>query len=117
RRGLAMTDLQDLVALSLVPSWWWRTAAERLRAGEPPRDVLDRLLTEQGSTRSPSASTLRSRASAGLTRAAKAGLAPLTWRDRRYPSALAAIIDPPFVVWTRGATDGLNGPAVAVVGS
>ena len=108
-----MTDLEDLVALSLVPSWWWRTAAERLRAGEPPRDVLDRLLTEHGSTRTPSVSTLRSRASTGLARAATAGLTPLIWRDRNYPSALAAIFDPPFVLWTRGATDGLNGPAVA----
>ena len=34
-----------------------------------------------------------------------------------YPAALAAIVDPPFVLWTRGAIAALERPAVAMVGS
>src|SRR5580700_1917262 len=71
----AMTDLQDLVELSLLPSWWWRTASERLRAGESPRDVRDQLLAEHPAY-IPGVSTLRSRAVAGLSRAGLSGLAP-----------------------------------------
>src|SRR5438067_8006185 len=37
--------------------------------------------------------------------------------DTRYPAALAAIHDPPPVLWTRGRADSLRGPMVAVVGS
>jgi DNA processing protein len=37
--------------------------------------------------------------------------------DARYPAALAAIHDPPPVLWTRGRPDSLRGPMVAVVGS
>jgi DNA processing protein len=113
-----MTDLhlQDLVALSLLPSWWWRTAAERLRAGETPRAVLDQLLAERHQ-HACHASTLRSRAAAALARAATSDLASISWRDPVYPSALAAIVDPPFVLWTRGSHSTLDGPAVAIVGS
>ena len=111
-----MTDLQDFVELSLLPSRWWRIAFERLRAGESPHDVRDELLAEHPAY-SPEASTLRSRASAGLARACTSGLAATTWRDLAYPGALAAIVDPPFVLWTRGAVSALNEPSVAIVGS
>jgi DNA processing protein len=111
-----MTDLQDLAALSLLPSSWWRVAAEQLRAGDAPHDILSRLLAERDADRG-SESTLRARVAAALTRAGRTGLAPLTWDAPAYPAALAAIIDPPFVLWTRGVTDALNGPAVAIVGS
>jgi DNA processing protein len=37
--------------------------------------------------------------------------------DPRYPAALAAIHDPPPVLWTRGRAESLRGPMVAVVGS
>ncbi len=37
--------------------------------------------------------------------------------DVRYPTALAAIYDPPAVLWVRGHLDGLRAPAVAIVGS
>src|SRR5207247_11217239 len=33
------------------------------------------------------------------------------------PPALAAIVDPPPLLWARGSPDALTGPAVAVVGS
>jgi DNA processing protein len=37
--------------------------------------------------------------------------------DPSYPAALAAIADPPLVLWTRGAAHALDRPAVALVGS
>jgi DNA processing protein len=42
----------------------------------------------------------------------------VTWGDPRYPPALAAIIDPPPILWLRGALSSLvDRPAVAIVGS
>jgi DNA processing protein len=37
--------------------------------------------------------------------------------DRRYPTALAAIYDPPDRLWLRGQADVLRAPSVAIVGS
>ena len=37
--------------------------------------------------------------------------------DVRFPTALAAIHDPPHELWIRGDLDALRGPAVAIVGS
>ena len=37
--------------------------------------------------------------------------------DTRYPAALAAIHDPPPVLWTKGRAESLRGPMVAIVGS
>jgi DNA processing protein len=37
--------------------------------------------------------------------------------DTRYPAALAAIHDPPPLLWIRGRADSLRGPMVAIVGS
>jgi hypothetical protein len=60
-----MTDLQDRVARLLLPSSWWRTAAERLRAGNAPHDILSRVLAERDATRA-SESNMGARAAAAL---------------------------------------------------
>lgn len=112
-----MTDLQDLVALSLIAPGRWRVAADRMRAGARAHDVLDELTTGRAAEPSQSAARLRARASAAVARANANGLVPLTWSDAGYPSALAAIVDPPFVLWTQGLSDVLHLPAVAIVGS
>jgi DNA processing protein len=39
------------------------------------------------------------------------------WSGANYPPLLAAIFDPPLVLWVRGAIDLLAEPAVAIVGS
>src|SRR5438874_4795623 len=40
------------------------------------------------------------------------------WRDDlRYPTALAAISDPPDTLWIRGRADALQAPCVAIIGS
>jgi DNA processing protein len=41
----------------------------------------------------------------------------LAIRDARYPAALAAIRDPPPILWTRGHPESLQWPMVAIVGS
>jgi len=112
----SLTNLTDLIALSLQPFWCWRQAAESLRAGDPPSVVLERLLAIR---KCPSAdiSVLRARASDAISRALEDGISALPWSDPLYPPALAAIVDPPFVLWTRGAAASLERPAVAMVGS
>ena len=59
----------------------------------------------------------RPRAQASLARARAGGLTPVPWFDSTYPARLAAIADPPIVLWARGNPARLAEPAVAVVGS
>jgi DNA processing protein len=106
-----MTGLPELVALSLSPSSSWRAACDRLRAGDPPAAVL--LQLSRGSSVRSSAAD----GAAALTRGAARGVSALGWNDPAYPAALAAISDPPFVLWIRGRPDALARPAVALVGS
>src|SRR4051812_21497737 len=112
-----MNHLHSLITLSLLPSWRWRVAAERLRAGEPPSFVVEQLLAEKPSTQRDSGATMEARAITATRSAASGGMTPLAWSDAAYPAALAAIIDPPFVLWTRGVLAALDRPAVAIVGS
>jgi DNA processing protein len=116
-----MTDipdqsLSDLISLSFLPPWAWRDAAERLRRGAAPATVLGELLERRGSAPRERV-TLRERAEAAGRVARERGIDALPWSDASYPAALAAIIDPPFVLWTRGVTAVLDRPAVALVGS
>jgi DNA processing protein len=109
------SDLISLAALSLLPSWTWRPAMERLRTGEASRSVL----AEQVALRKdgPTLAAIVDRAAGAIRRAAGRGITPLPWSNPSYPAALAAIADPPFVLWTRGAAAALERPAVALVGS
>jgi DNA processing protein len=52
-----------------------------------------------------------------LADAARLGIHALAIPDSRYPALLAAIPDPPPLLWARGAIAALTGPAIAVVGS
>ena len=112
-----MSDLSDLIALSLLPIWLWRLIGERLRAGDGPAAVLDRLLVERWPDQPEKAPAVRARAAAALARAASGGIVPIAWSDAAYPPALLAIVDPPPVLWMRGAAGALERPAVAIVGS
>lgn len=64
-----------------------------------------------------SAEPLRERARAALARAASRAVAAIPWGDPRYPPLLAAIPDPPLVLWVEGDPECLGRPAVAIVGS
>src|SRR4030095_16800792 len=112
-----MTDLQNLIALSLLPSWTWLHAAERLRAGDTAEETLESLTAAHWRDQSDKTATLRSRALAAMRRAGERGIEVVPWSDPRYPAALGTIVDPPLVLWVRGIVDALRGPAVAIVGS
>src|SRR5437870_8424817 len=112
----SLSDLSDLIGLSLLPPWTWRDAAERLRAGESPKIVVAELLDRRACPPAECA-TLDERALAAIRRATDCGITAMPWSDASYPAALAAIADPPFVRWTSGAAAALERPAVALVGS
>ena len=112
-----MPDLVDFVSLSLLPSWCWLIAAERLRAGEAPADIVSRLCEVHWPDRPGYRASLRARAASAVRRGAEQTLAAIVWNDAAYPIALTTIPDPPAVLWTRGEAAALNAPAVAIVGS
>ena len=104
-------SLLDFVALSLLPIRQWPLVFESLRAGGSLTDLLAAHAEEIAST------PLYSRAAAAVEAASRAALDPLPWFDPEYPAPLAAIIDPPPVLWLRGKRGALRLPAVAIVGS
>jgi DNA processing protein len=112
-----MTDLIDLVALSLLPPWYGLPAAERLRGGDQPSVILEDLADHAARDQPDQVSTLRSKAAAAVARAAAAAMTPVAWSDPAYPVALTTIADPPPVLWIRGRVDALSAPSVAIVGS
>ena len=120
--------LDDWVALAMI---WWRGRGRRAvaawlsdphgaaRLGAGPGAGLPAVLAGIAPRLAAPARLVeaRSRARAALTAAGAGGIAAVPWSDRRYPALLAAIPDPPPVLWLRGDADALDGPAVAVVGS
>jgi DNA processing protein len=112
-----MSNLLDLIALSLLPIWLWRVITERLRTGDSPGLVFDRLLIERWADEPEKGAAIRARAEAALARAPALGITPIAWSDAAYPPALATIVDPPPVLWMRGIAAALERPAVAIVGS
>jgi DNA processing protein len=106
--------LIDLIALSLLPWSWWRQIAARLRAGWAPADILETVLFEHPAL---TPAGLRLRATRALDDADLVGAAPISWSAPDYPPSLAAIVDPPAVLWVAGCADVLRKPAVAIVGS
>jgi DNA processing protein len=112
-----MSALVDFAALSLLPRRWWRDIGEQLRTGRSPADLLDDLLATRPRESRLDAAGIRRRAEAAVAQAAKANLDAIAWSDAQYPPTLAAIWDPPPILWMRGRRSALEPPAVAIVGS
>jgi DNA processing protein len=112
-----MTDLLDFVALSLLPPWCWRVAADWLRHGDGPGVVSRRLVAACAECTKDDIADVRSIAAQAIRRAGAASIAAIPWSAPSYPVALTSIMDPPPVLWTRGRVDALSVPAVAIVGS
>jgi len=113
-----MTDLSDFIALSLLPISWGVDIAERLRAGRRPGDVFDHLVRERWPNQPDRRAGIAARIARAIDLAARSRITPISWADTRYPPALAAIVDPPPLLWLRGAASALaDGLAVAIVGS
>ena len=119
-RGAVMSHASehvDLVALSLLPIRCRRRVGALLHEGRPPGAILELAIAECLPQARPAPDALRSRALAALARGASRGIALVPWSDAAYPAALAAISDPPPVLWARGNLAALTRPAVAIVGS
>ncbi len=112
-----MATLVDFVALSLLPISWWRDVADALRSGEPPATLLDRIAADRPRDPPAPPGAIRTRAQAAVQRAGERAITAIAWNDPAYPPALAAIIDPPPVLWVCGQPRALEWPAVAIVGS
>ena len=112
-----MPALLDFAALSLLPLNWHQTIAAHLRDGMDPRALCERLIAERPLDDHAGVDEVYARASRALERARALSIDALAWNDPAYPPALAAIADPPPLLWMRGARDALNAPAVAIVGS
>jgi DNA processing protein len=103
----------DVIALSFVP----HLPREAARSPEAHARLED-LLTAIGCPDvAATAGAARARAASAVGEAARRGIVAVAWGDERYPRQLAAIVDPPFVLWARGAIDLLQQPQVAIVGS
>jgi len=100
-----------------VPSCCRLTLADALRAGEPPADLFARLAVRHWPHEPDAIDAIRAKADAAVARAAANAVTPIVWSDARYPAALAAIVDPPPVLWTRGDPAAWDGTLVAIVGS
>jgi DNA processing protein len=111
-----MTD-PAFVALSLLPIHLWRDIGERLRAGDGPSGALGEIIATRWPDDLQKRTTLMADAAAAIARGAARGLGSISWSDADYPPSLAAIIDPPPVLWTRGSIEALRLPAIAIVGS
>jgi DNA processing protein len=104
--ALALLALHDRrLASALVRVFTDRATAEDLDA-LPPDDVWRARLAG-----------LQAEADAQLARAARLGIAAIPIVDSRYPPLLAAVPNPPPMVWMRGECEVLRRPCVALVGS
>ena len=66
---------------------------------------------------SPDVGALEREAVAQLDASRRIGAAAIALPDPRYPALLAAIPDPPPVLWIKGQASALTAPAIAMVGS
>lgn len=74
-------------------------------------------LARAGGSKRPIAICPKAAAEKELAAAKRAGAIPLYWGDSDYPALLAAIEDPPPVLFAKGHTHLLTKPMVAVVGA
>ena len=112
-----MSAWSDFVALSLLPLGWRRHIGEHLRAGQMPGIILQQLLAHRAARTLQVGPDFEARVNRAIARAAEAGIDLIPWTDDQYPPTLAAISDPPPLLWMRGRSTALRLPAVAIVGS
>src|SRR5579884_950472 len=112
-----LPELVEFAALSLLPPWCRLAIADALRAGDAPHDVFARVAARHWPREPAAIAAIVAKAQAAVGRAAAAALRPVAWSDARYPAALAAIGDPPPLLWARGDLAAFDAPLVAIVGS
>jgi DNA processing protein len=107
----------DFAALSFLPLQWHAQIAEHLRGGMHPRELCERLIAERPLEDGAGVDDIYIRAASALERAAARAIHMIPLDDAAYPVMLAAIADPPPMLWVRGIVAALHGTAVAIVGS
>lgn len=124
--GLALLALHDRRLVSaIVRTWSGRATADDVDA-LPPRAPDESVLAWACRSRARSAASAawrgelarwRGEGDAQLARAAERNIVAIPLGDARYPTRLAAIPDPPLVLWLRGQVAVLHEPGIAIVGS
>jgi DNA processing protein len=114
-------DLLSIVAVSMLAVSRGRASAafkeiRHLPGVDPLRAVLEACHVPPRD-RPKSIAEALDRAQRALEQAGGAGIDAIPWGDPRYPPLLGCILDPPPVLWARGAPDVLCRPTVAVIGS
>jgi len=116
-------DLRTLVAISLLSGGMntlpARYAKDTLAETPPSRwlETIAGLMWKRGGHRVDAMREARDAAGPALRRAEAVGAVPLSSLGSEYPVYLREIVDPPVVLWVRGAAAVLERPAVAIVGS
>jgi len=107
----------DFASLSFLPLNWHAQIAEHIRGGMHPRELCERLIAERPLEDGAGVDDIYIRAASALERAASQGIEAIAFDAAAYPAMLAAIADPPPMLWVRGVGAALHGTAVAIVGS
>ncbi|HEX6464777.1 MAG TPA: DNA-processing protein DprA [Vicinamibacterales bacterium] len=114
-------DLLDAVAVSVLPGISRTRAAAAfkvLRTESVETVTLEAVTAACGHVSDADSVAARARATAArLVKAGGREVQPVGIEDADYPPLLREIVDPPPVLWVRGARSALTRPAVAVVGS
>jgi len=120
-------DPRDALALSVwaeAPRRRLASLLQALAAGAPATPLtgpppLEELIAWMDGSLDVSAlaRSLRADADRALARADRGGIRPIAWGSNEYPPLLAAIPDPPVVLWLRGDSGALSMTAIAIVGS
>jgi DNA processing protein len=119
-------DLPTLTALSLLAGTGESPRRSRLALAvrdtdrSRPEELLlrlARLWNEDPAALARQLADTRDAAEAAIARGASSGLTPIVWREAPYPPRLAAIYDPPPVLWYRGDVSVLARPSIALVGA
>ena len=92
-----------------------RSAADQRVLADPPE--LWRRVATAGPLLQDAVDAARRVAERQLQSAEQAGISAVPFGAPQYPARLAAIADPPPLLWCRGAPPRLDGPTVAIVGS
>jgi DNA processing protein len=113
RRAASGTDVPDA---DTDPATGVLEHEERSSRPASRLEMLLRQLGEAGEARAR-ARELGESAVRAIEAAARHHISPIAFGDGRYPPLLAAIPDPPVVLWVRGHIEILARAAVAIVGS
>lgn len=124
--ALAIIGLHDRRLLAALLRVITCRATEEDVAALPPRSPAESLVAwacrargskSDGAALRAEVARVEDAAAAQVARAARTGALSIPCVDPRYPALLAAIPDPPPLLWVRGLGATLSAPAVALVGS